>query len=119
MAFEPLKRVTLAIYLRLALKRLDALTVEVKRLADTQDLLLKLEAMKANIPLSVVRTAEEDLQQPAQAMELLSQTPEELDELENAYEHAEARYGRGKVPGNLDLYSLAATLKPDNPDEEA
>ncbi len=126
MALEVLKRATLAVYLKLLLKRLDSLTEQVVRANDIAEKRLKLEAVKANIRLSTLADAEETEPEqpagpgaPAGAMELLTQSPEELASLNEAYEHAENRFGRGKVPLDLDLYAYSATLTPDSPDEEA
>lgn len=104
--------------LRLVVRRLAQLEVQLRRIADAQELRLKLDAVTRNIPLSAVRSAEEEAA-PAAPVELLTQTPEELAKLDEAFTHAEERLGQGKVPLDLDLYAEAARMDAGNADEEA
>lgn len=142
MALEILKRATIAVYLRLLIKRQDAMTAQMTRVADTLDLLLKFQCLQANLPLSALRdaaelqTMEDEVHatgpqvgpmaapRPAAgaasarpAYDLLQQTPEDLARLERTAEHLVQRLGRGNIPDTLDLYAEARKLEPDNPDE--
>jgi hypothetical protein len=123
-----LKRTAVALYLKAGLKYWKKQAEQTERIADSLELLVKLEALKADIPLSAVKEAEEGAPlevggtspaaTPEKLMELLAgQTPEELDRLDDAFAHAEQHFGRGKVPESLDLYGYAETLKPDNVEE--
>ncbi len=131
MALEIAKRVTIALYLKALLRKQEAQTAALTRIADALDLLLKYELLKTGTPLSALKEAtelqamEDEVKSagassrgkaPA-AMDLLTQTPEEIERLEAAYAHAERRLGRDRVPSSLDLYAEAALLSPDNPEE--
>ena len=104
------------------------LEVQLTRIADTLALSLKLQAIRAGITLTALRTWEEELlpqpdaqlgaQPDASATELLVQSPEEIERLQEAYERLESRLGRGKVPPDLDLYAEAEKAEPGNLEEE-
>lgn len=122
-------------YLRSLLRRIDRLGAQLIRSNDIAETRLRLELLQAGITPEQLEAATKELaaqaaaqaqeaqepagRRPGAAMELLTQTPAELAELDRAYQEAERHYGRGQVPDSLDLYSYAETLKPDNPDEEA
>jgi hypothetical protein len=129
-----LKHGATAVALRLVLKRVDALESQVRRVADSLDLLVKLQALGQGIPLSSLKDHSELLAmeeevvgkvaavdprtgRPRESMELLVQDESELAEMQTALEHERARLGRANVPDSLDLYSVAARIRPDNPDD--
>jgi hypothetical protein len=91
------------------------------RIADAMELQLKLQAVKAGITLSQLKEVEEEMAAPPSgkgAMEVLQQTPEELQALEHVHSKLVERFGEGNVPLGLDLYAELAKERADNPDEE-
>jgi hypothetical protein len=105
--------------LRWIVRRLAQVTVELKRIADVQELQLKFQLVQANLSLSALKGAEyEGSAAPAgdkPAMEVLQQTPEELAEINQVAEDYERRFG--KLPLELDLYAEKARMEADNPEE--
>lgn len=106
----------------------DRIATALESLADTQRLHLKLLAVNAGAKIHDVKAAlaeeltDEEVAEEAAAaptnprqprsgadlIQLLSQSPDELDTLHRAHAHAEREYGRGQVPADLDLYAYAA-----------
>ncbi len=124
MAFDFMKRGVLAILLRGIREHLRRGADAQTRIADTLELLLKLEALKVDVSLTALKSAEEGQVPAAEEASVPSmqfvadQSPEELDRLDDAYEHAEQHLGRGKALDGLDLYEHAEGLRPDSLKEE-
>jgi hypothetical protein len=104
--------------LKLLARRLAQLEVQLVRIADAAELGLKLKLMQANVSLSALREAEEVSDAGAPPVDLLQQSDEELAAVNEAYERAEQRFGKGKVPVDLDLYAEVAKHAADNLEEE-
>ncbi len=106
--------------LKLLARRLAQLEVQLSRIADAAELELKFKLIKANTPLSALRDAVEDPQPPPgkPAVEVLQQTHEEIEELNAAFVRAEERFGKGRVPLDLDLYAEVEKHREGNAGEE-
>lgn len=103
-------------------RRLAQQEVQIRRIADALELQLKLSLVQQNMSVEHLKAFEWDAGKPAPegkpAMELLTQSPDEIEELSRAYELAEQRMGKGNVPLELDLYAEMERQRPDNPEEE-
>ena len=105
--------------LRWIVRRLAQVTVELKRLADVQELQLKLGLVRQGLSFEALRSAEYEIPAVAAegtpAMESLAQTPAEIAELEKVEAEYQERFGR--PPLGLDLYAELAKAQADNPEE--
>lgn len=106
---------------KLIVRRLAQQEKQLTRIANALELQLKLGLIKENLSLSALKSAEYDMTPAVEsekpAMEMLSQTPDEIEMLDRTYETLVERMGKGNVPLDLDLYAEAAKLEPDNPEE--
>ena len=106
--------------LRLVVRRIAELTSQVARLADAQELQLKLQLIKEGLTVEAVKSAEwADAAAPPPpgkpAVELLTQTTAEIDELDSVEQAYLERFGKPSL--DLDLYAEREKMAPDNPEE--